>query len=141
MPALGGSYYILKGEFKMAGYESYKFLKSHEWVSAVEDGVASVGISDYAQKELSDVVFVEMNMLDEHVDAGQEVAMVESNKTASDIYSPVSGTIVEFNEELEDAPELINESPYEKGWIFKIKLDNPSELDSLMSFADYEASL
>lgn len=115
-----------------------RYLKSHEWAKLDGDHVI-VGISDHAQDALGDVVFVELPEVDSNCAVGDEVAVVESVKAASDIYSPVSGTIVEVNATLEDAPETVNESPYGDGWFFKVKIDDPTQLDDLLSAAEYQA--
>ncbi len=114
-----------------------KFTDSHEWVKDNGDGTATIGISDHAQKMLGDVVFVDLPEVEAVIEAGEEFSLVESVKAASDIYAPVSGVIIEINEELEDSPELINEEPYEGGWIVKITLSDPSELDNLKNAEDY----
>ena len=114
-----------------------KFAESHEWVR-IEGDVATVGISDHAQEELTDVVFVEVPEEDTDIDAGDATAVVESVKAASDIYSPVSGEIVEGNEELADDPALVNTDPYGKGWIFKVKLSDAAELEELMDAEQYK---
>lgn len=113
-----------------------KFAKSHEWVRVSGD-IATVGISDHAQHELTDVVFAEVPQVGRKIKAGEATAVVESVKTASDVYSPVSGEIVEANSELTSNPELVNKEPYGKGWFFKVKLSNPPELNSLMDAAAY----
>jgi glycine cleavage system H protein len=113
-----------------------KFAKSHEWVRLNGD-IATVGISDHAQHELTDVVFAEVPQVGRKVKAGEASAVVESVKTASDVYSPVSGEIVEVNADLNSSPDLINKEPYGKGWFFKVKLSNPSELNSLMDATAY----
>ena len=113
-----------------------KFAKSHEWVR-VEGDIAVVGISDHAQQELTDIVYVETPALDSEVEAGKACAVVESVKAASDIYAPVSGDVVAINEELSSQPELLNHDPYGKGWLFKVKLRDPAELAELLSPADY----
>jgi len=115
----------------------FKYTKSHEWVNVDADGIASVGISDFAQKALGDVVFVEVPKPGAVVAAGAEIALVESVKSASDIYSPVSGEVVEVNLELREAPELVNKSPLEQGWLYRIKLSSAGELDGLLDEADY----
>ncbi len=115
-----------------------KYLATHEWAK-LEDGLVIVGISDHAQDALGDVVFVELPEQDMTCAAGDEVAVVESVKAASDIYAPISGTVVEVNPNLEDSPELVNESPYTDGWFFKIKPDDASALDDLLNAADYMA--
>ena len=116
--------------------KNLKYAKSHEWVR-VEGNIAVVGITDHAQHELTDVVYVETPAVDSRVEAGKECAVVESVKSASDIYAPVSGDIVAVNEELSSAPELVNQDPYDKGWIFKIKISDPGELGELLSADDY----
>jgi len=119
--------------------EDLKFLKSHEWVR-VEGKTAYVGISDYAQEELGDIVFVELPELEDEFDAGEEVTNVESVKAASPIYAPVSGKIVKVNEELEDTPELVNQKPYE-AFIYALEMSDESELDDLLSYSDYQKFL
>lgn len=118
-----------------------KFTASHEWVRDNGDGTVTVGISDHAQGLLGDVVFVDLPDVDDEVTAGEGFSLVESVKAASDIYSPVTGVIVEINEELEDSPELVNEEPYESGWIARIKLSDSSELESLIPSDTYLESL
>src|SRR6185503_2335557 len=117
-----------------------KYAKSHEWVR-VEGGVATVGISDHAQHELTDVVFVEVPAVGRKVKAGEACAVVESVKTASDIYAPVSGEVIDANKALADKPDLVNSDPYGEGWFFKIKMANPGELDKLLIPANYTAQL
>jgi len=114
-----------------------KFTKKHEWIR-VEDGAAYIGLSDYAQHALSDIVFVELPKIGAKLTAGKMFASVESVKAVSDVYAPASGTVLEINEELENAPELINESPLES-WIAKIELADEAELDALMTEEEYEA--
>jgi glycine cleavage system H protein len=118
-----------------------KFTESHEWVRDNGDGTLTIGISEHAQEMLGDVVFVDLPEVDSHIDAGDSFSLVESVKAASDIYTPITGTIVEVNEELSDSPELINDEPYEGGWIAKIKAADLSELDGLKSAEDYVASI
>ena len=113
------------------------YAASHEWIKPGDDGIATVGISDYAQGELGDVVFVELPDVDTQVSARDEVSVVESVKTASDIYAPVSGEIVAVNEKLAESPEIINSSPYDDGWIFKIRMSNEEELQELLSAEEY----
>lgn len=116
------------------------FTEEHEWVR--DDGeVFTVGITMYAAEQLGDITYVELPGTDTDVDQNEEVATVESVKAASDVYSPVSGRVVEVNEALPDHPELINKSPYEEGWMFKLEGVDPAELDSLMDAAAYEAYL
>lgn len=118
-----------------------KFTDSHEWIEMEGIDFARVGISIYAQKELGDIVYVELPAVGKQVNAKQEVAVLESTKAAADIYSPVSGTILEVNEKLRTAPELINQSPEHEGWIYKIQLSNRAEVDILMDQGEYEAML
>ena len=113
-----------------------KYTKTHEWVR-VEGGNARLGLSDYAQEHLTDIVYVELPDTGDEATAGEALCVVESVKAAEDFYSPVSGEIIEVNDELEDSPELINESPYEKGWLVLIALSDESELDGLMDVDAY----
>jgi glycine cleavage system H protein len=116
--------------------EGLYYANSHEWVK-VKDGFAFIGITDYAQESLGEVVFIELPEEDDQVEAGVEFSAIESVKAASDIVSPVTGTIVLVNEELEDSPELINEDPYEN-WIIKVDLEDESELNNLLSAEEYK---
>ncbi len=118
--------------------EDLYYAASHEWLKLGDDGIATVGISDFAQSELGDVVYVELPESGSMVNANDEVSVVESVKTASDIYSPVSGEIVEVNESLDDSPESVNSAPYDDGWLFKIKMNNEAELDELLSAEEYK---
>lgn len=118
-----------------------KFSQSHEWVRDNGDGTVTVGISEHAQSMLGDVVFVELPEIEQEVEAGDNFSLVESVKAASDIYAPVSGVIIEVNEDLEDSPELINDSPYEDGWIAKIQMADHSELDNLQAADVYLATI
>ncbi|ABU73865.1 MULTISPECIES: glycine cleavage system protein GcvH [Vibrio] len=121
--------------------KTLKFTDSHEWVRDNGDGTATIGISEHAQEMLGDVVFVDLPDVEDEVEAGESFSLVESVKAASDIYSPITGEVVEINEELEDSPELINEEPYEGGWIVKVKLSDPSELDDLKDAEEYLSSI
>lgn len=114
-----------------------RFLDSHEWIDASDADAASMGISDHAQAELTDVVYLELPEAGRTVSKGEAFAVIESVKAANDIYAPVSGEIVEVNEALAEAPEPINEDPYGGGWMVKIKLSDPSELDGLMNAESY----
>ena len=114
-----------------------KYAKSHEWVRDEGDGTVVVGISDHAQAQLGDLVFVELPEVGETLIAGSECAVVESVKAASDIYSPVSGEVLSINEALEDAPETVNEDAYGNGWLFKLKIDDAADLDELMDADSY----
>jgi len=117
-----------------------KYTKSHEWVRA-GGGTATIGITDHAQQELTDIVFVELPETGRRLKAGEACAVVESVKTASDIYAPVSGEILETNKAVVDDPALANAEPYDGGWFFKIKLSDPAELDSLLSPEQYQAQI
>src|SRR5258706_15824055 len=117
-----------------------KYAKTHEWVRVAGD-VATIGITDHAQHELTDVVFVELPKLNRQLKAGEACAVVESVKTASDLYSPVSGQVVEWNGAVVNNPALANTAPYGDGWFFKIKLTQPSELNGLLTPAQYTAQI
>lgn len=117
--------------------DNLKYAASHEWV-LVGQGDATVGITDHAQEELTDVVFVELPEVGRKITAGEAVAVVESVKTASDIYSPVAGEVIEINQNVVDDPSLVNSSPYEGGWFFKVKLDGEADTSSLMDPAAYK---
>lgn len=117
----------------------FRYASTHEWALLEDEGTVKVGISDHAQEALGDVVYVEMPGLGQVVEAGGEAGVVESVKAASDIYAPVSGEIVKINEALEDAPEKVNESPFDEGWFFRIKPTDLSELSQLLDAAAYEA--
>ena len=115
-----------------------RYTREHEWLR-IEDDTATVGITFYAQEQLGDVVFVELPDVHTSVDQGAEVAIVESVKAASDIYAPITGTIVEINGDLSDRPELINEDPENDGWFFRMQLSDPSEIEDLLEEAAYQA--
>ncbi|HEU5125361.1 MAG TPA: glycine cleavage system protein GcvH [Verrucomicrobiae bacterium] len=117
-----------------------KYAKSHEWVRVSGD-TATVGITDHAQHELTDVVFVELPESGRNVKAGEGCAVVESVKTASDIYSPISGEVIEINKTVVENPALVNTDPYNGGWLFKLRLANAGELDALMNPQDYQAQI
>ena len=114
------------------------YTESHEWIKREGDRIR-VGITDHAQSELTDVVFVELPKMDRQANAKEAIAVVESVKAASDIYSPVTGEVVEINPELETNPALVNTDPYNAGWLFKLKLSNPEEISSLKTPAEYTA--
>ena len=118
--------------------EELKYTEEHEWV-LVEDDVVTVGITDFAQDSLGDVVFVELPEVGAVLEAGKPLGVVESVKAVSDVYAPVSGEVVEINEELPDSPERTNNSPYEDGWKVKIRFSDPSQLDELMDSEEYQA--
>lgn len=115
-----------------------KYTKDHEWVK-VDGDVITVGITDFAQGELGDIVYVEVETLDETLEAEEVFGTVEAVKTVSDLFLPVSGEIIEFNEALEDAPELVNSDAYGEGWMIKVKCSDVSQLDGLMTAEDYKA--
>ena len=115
-----------------------KYTQSHEWIE-VKDGVGTVGVTNHAQKELGEIVYVELPKVGKSVMSAEEAAVFESTKAAADVYSPVSGTITEVNEALNETPELVNRSPEKEGWLFKIKLSIPSELDKLLDQSSYTA--
>ena len=117
--------------------DDLKYASTHEWISVNEEGLVTVGISDHAQEAHGDIVFVELPEAGTSVNSKEEVAVVESVKAASDIYSPLTGEVVEINESLLDSPEMVNASPYELGWFFKIKMKNEAELDDLMNSETY----
>ncbi len=116
--------------------EGLKYSESHEWVK-VEGNIAVIGVSDFAQKEMGDITYVDMPAVEDEVALGEEFGALESVKASSDLYSPVSGTVVEVNEELEDAPEKVNEDAY-GSWIIKVEMSDPSELDALLDAAAYK---
>ncbi|QRF16070.1 glycine cleavage system protein GcvH [Staphylococcus lugdunensis] len=113
-----------------------KYSKEHEWVK-VDGNVVTIGITEYAQGELGDIVFVELPDVDDEINEGDTFGSVESVKTVSELYAPVSGKIIETNEELEDSPEFVNESPFEKAWMVKVELDDESQIDELLSAEQY----
>ncbi len=113
------------------------YTETHEWV-AIEDGIATCGITDFAQDQLGDIVYVELPEAGSAVGAGEVCGVIESVKAASDLYAPVSGEVVEVNQDLTDAPELINKDPYGDGWLFRVKMSDPSETDALLDAARYE---
>ncbi|MBO5581954.1 MAG: glycine cleavage system protein GcvH [Bacteroidales bacterium] len=119
--------------------EGLKYSESHEWVK-VEGNVAVIGVTDYAQAEMGDITYVDMPDVDDEVTAGEEFGALESVKAASDLYSPVSGKVVAVNEELDDAPEKVNEDAFEN-WIIKVEMSDASELDALMDAAAYKAQI
>ena len=116
-----------------------KYTDSHEWIREDEGGIATIGITDHAQEQLGDLVFIELPEVGSTLSSGDACCVVESVKAASDVYSPLSGEVVEVNELLNDAPETINDSPYDDGWLFKIKMAAETELDDLLDAEAYEA--
>ena len=120
--------------------DNLRYAETHEWVR-VENDTATVGISDHAQAELTDIVYVDLPQIGTTVTAGQSAAVVESVKAASDIYSPVDGEVVAVNEALSADPSLVNTSPYDNGWLFKVRLADPSQVEALKSPEDYRAQI
>ena len=118
-----------------------KYAKSHEWVKKLPDGTVLIGISDYAQGSLGDLVFVEVPKVGRKLAAGEACAVVESVKAASDVYAPIAGEVVEANPKLVDAPETLNTDPYEAGWLWKLKPANAADIDGLLDAAGYEKVL
>jgi glycine cleavage system H protein len=115
-----------------------KYTKDHEWVS-LDGEIATIGITDFAQKELGDIVYVEVETLDQSLDKDEVFGTVEAVKTVSDLFLPVAGEIVEFNDSLESNPEIVNSDPYGKGWMVKVKVANVSDMNELLSSEDYKA--
>jgi glycine cleavage system H protein len=120
--------------------QNLKYTQEHEWIR-VEDDVAIIGITDYAQGELGDIVYVEVETIDETLAKDEVFGSVEAVKTVSDLYMPVSGEVIEFNESLEESPETVNEDPYGAGWMIKVRMTDVSELDDLMDAEAYKASI
>lgn len=120
----------------MSTLDNLKFTKEHEWVR-LEGDIAVVGVTDYAQSELGEIVYVDITSVGETFAQEDVFGSIEAVKTVSDLFLPMSGTIQEYNEALDDTPELVNQDPYGEGWIVKVKVSNPEELDSLLSLAEY----
>ena len=120
--------------------ETLKYTKDHEWV-AVNDGIATCGITDYAQDALGDIVFVELPAVGDKVEKSKGIGVVESVKSVSDVYAPLSGEITDVNGEIESSPESVNKKPYTDGWLFKIKLSDPSEVEKLMDSKTYKTTV
>tara|TARA_B110000211_G_scaffold201895_1_gene233725 strand:+ start:434 stop:820 length:387 start_codon:yes stop_codon:yes gene_type:complete len=118
-----------------------KYASSHEWARLESDGSVVIGITDHAQDALGDVVYIELPEMGGHVDAGSEVAVIESVKAASDIYSPVTGEVIEINPALEDEPETVNSSPYADGWLFRVMPTDLASMDDLMDAENYAAAV
>ncbi len=115
-----------------------RYTTDHEWARSEEDGIATIGITEFAQEQLGDIVFVDLPESGSIFDAGEEIAVIESVKAAADLKTPLTGEIVEVNEELADSPELVNESPTDEGWFCKIQMSEPTEFDALMDEQQYE---
>ena len=120
--------------------ENLKYAKTHKWVR-VDGEYAYIGISDFAQSELGDIVYVDVPTVGENLSKGDVFGTIEAVKTVSDVYLPISGEVIEFNEALATNPELINKDPYGEGWIVKVKMTNPAEIDNLLSADDYKAAI
>ncbi len=118
--------------------QGLKYSKEHEWV-ATEESVATIGITDHAQDQLGEIVFIELPAVGEKVSKDDPFGVVESVKAVSDIYAPVSGTVIEVNEDLPESPEVVNEDPYGDGWLIKVKMNDPSDLEDLMDGEEYSA--
>jgi glycine cleavage system H protein len=117
--------------------EDLKYTKDHEWVK-IEGDTATIGVTDFAQQELGDIVYVEVETVDDDINQGEIFGTIEAVKTVSDLFMPVSGKVIEFNDALESTPEIINDDPYEEGWIIKVSISDESEIDALLSAADYQ---
>tara|TARA_Y200000002_G_C22530493_1_gene599495 strand:- start:416 stop:799 length:384 start_codon:yes stop_codon:yes gene_type:complete len=118
-------------------YKKFKFTKDHEWLNLQED-LATVGITDYAQSQLGDIVFVEMPELSAKLTASESFGAIEAVKTVADLFAPVSGKVIEINENLDSNPDLVNSDPYTKGWIVKLKIENNDEINELMNYDEYQ---
>lgn len=116
--------------------ENLKYTKDHEWVK-IEGNIATIGVTDFAQSELGDIVFVEIETLDEELDAEEVFGSVEAVKTVSDLFMPLGGNVIEVNENIESSPELVNSDPYGDGWMIKIEIKDTSEIENLLSFEEY----
>jgi len=117
-------------------HKKFKFTKDHEWLNLQED-LAIVGITDYAQSQLGDIVFVEMPELSTNLTASESFGAIEAVKTVADLFAPVSGEVIEINENLDSSPDLVNSDPYNEGWIVKLKIDNSDEINELMNYDEY----
>lgn len=115
-----------------------RYTSSHEWVRLEDNNIVAVGITDHAQGQLGELVFVELPEVDSPISSGEEIAVVESVKTAADVYSPLTGQIVEVNEDLADRPELVNQDPYGQGWLFKLQIENAEQLNDLLDAESYQ---
>ena len=120
--------------------EDLRYTESHEWIK-IKENIAIVGITDHAQSELTDIVFAELPEIGKEIKKGDELCVVESVKSVSEIYSPVSGKIIKVNTKLEDSPEIINEKPYDDGWLVEIEVENKSEIDTLLDAESYKKTI
>ena len=118
-------------------HKKFKFTKDHEWLNLQED-IAIVGITDYAQDQLGDIVFIEMPQVSTKIAASESFGAIEAVKTVADLYAPVSGEVIEINDKLDSSPDLVNSDPYIEGWIVKLKIDNNDEINELMNYDEYQ---
>ena len=118
-------------------HKKFKFTKDHEWLNLQED-IATVGITDYAQDQLGDIVFIEMPQVSTKIAASESFGAIEAVKTVADLYAPVSGEVIEINDNLDSSPDLVNSDPYIEGWIVKLKIDNNDEINELMNYKEYQ---
>ena len=118
-------------------HKKFKFTKDHEWLN-LQEGLAIVGITDYAQSQLGDIVFIEMPELSTKIDASESFGAIEAVKTVADLFAPVSGEVIEINDKLDSNPDLVNSDPYNEGWIVKLKIDNNDEINELMNYDEYQ---
>ena len=118
-------------------HKKFKFTKDHEWLNLQED-IATVGITDYAQGQLGDIVFIEMPQVSTKITASESFGAIEAVKTVADLYAPVSGEVIEINDNLDSSPDLVNSDPYIEGWIVKLKIDNNDEINELMNYNEYQ---
>ena len=118
-------------------HKKFKFTKDHEWLNLQAD-IATVGITDYAQGQLGDIVFIEMPQVSTKIAASESFGAIEAVKTVADLYAPVSGEVIEINENLDSSPDLVNSDPYNEGWIVKLKIDNNDEINELMNYDEYQ---
>tara|TARA_B100001248_G_C27150278_1_gene348662 strand:- start:150 stop:530 length:381 start_codon:yes stop_codon:yes gene_type:complete len=118
-------------------HKKFKFTKDHEWLNLQED-IATVGITDYAQDQLGDIVFIEMPQVSTKIAASESFGAIEAVKTVADLYAPVSGEVIEINDNLDSSPDLVNSDPYIEGWIVKLKIDNNDEINELMNYDEYQ---
>jgi glycine cleavage system H protein len=132
------SIFAIQNEIYMSFPANLRYTKDHEWIK-IEGDIATIGITDFAQKELGDIVYVEVETIGKDMDAGAVFGTVEAVKTVSDLYLPINGTILELNAALSSAPELVNNDPYGEGWMIKMKVNNPEDVDTLLDAAAYEA--
>lgn len=121
--------------------KEYRFTDSHEWVKIEDDNIVSIGITDYAQDHLGDIVSVEPPRVGDEIEKGEPIGMIDSQKASTEVFAPVSGVVVEFNELIEDDPSVVNSDPYEEGWIIRVEVGDMEQLDELMTAEDYEEYL